>query len=90
MPPRQKTDTTVKPEESAPVLVTRESPQHELSVGKFVNIVINGQTRHKGAEILTFSGNGLTIRTDENGLTRAEISLIPWTAIEGIGIIGSR
>ena len=68
----------------------KEEPQHELSVGKFVNIVINGQTRHRGAEILAFSGSGVTIRTDVNGLTRAEVSLIPWTAIEGIGIIGSR
>lgn len=89
MPPRQKTET-IKPGEMAVMAPPKEAPSHELSVGKFVNIVINGQTRHRGAEILTFSGNGLTIRTDVNGLTRSEISLIPWTAIEGIGIIGAR
>jgi len=94
MPPRTRKETPeailmVDPEK--PMLAPEnEAPVHEIVKGRFVHIVINGQTRHKGAEVIQRDGMGLTIRTDSNGLTRAEISFVPWSAIEGIGIVGAR
>jgi len=94
MPPRTRKETVeavlmVDPEQ--PILAPRkEDPVHQVAVGKFVHVVINGQTRHKGAEVLQIDGMGLTLRTDENGLSRSEITLVPWSAIEGVGIVGAR
>lgn len=84
MPPRQKQEAAVAlaaPVESHPFL-----PQ----VGDFVHVVINGQTRHKGAEILYLGPEGISVRTDVLSLTKAEVSYIPWSAIEGLGLIGKR
>lgn len=89
MPPRTRKDVEavlmVDPE--LPVL---DAEPFRILPGSFVHLVINGQTRHKGAEVLSTHGDGLTIRTDSNGLTRAEISFVPWSAIEGVGIVGAR
>jgi len=84
MPPRQKTAEVVA--------ISGAIPQHPYlaHVGDFVHVVINGQTRHKGAEILFIDEHGISIRTDMLSLTKAEVSFIPWTAIEGLGLIGKR
>lgn len=95
MPPRTRKETTeailmVDPEQPLLNPETNSPPPYLVTPGKFVHVVINGQTRHKGAEVLDRDGMGLTLRTDENGLTRSEISFIPWSAIEGVGIVGAR
>lgn len=83
MPPRQKTAEAVVT--SLPVIET-----HKPQPGDFVHVVINGQTRHKGAELLHMDQDGIVVRTDLMGLTKAEISYVPWSAIEGLGLIGKR
>jgi hypothetical protein len=82
MPPRQKIEL------AAPVQVHAEASM--LEPGDVVNVVIAGSTRHKMAEVLGSSDKVLKIRTNAASLTQAEISLIPWSAIEGIGLIGQR
>lgn len=83
MPPRQKTAEAVVT--SLPVIET-----HKPQPGDFVHVVISGQTRHKGAELLHIDQDGIVVRTDLMGLTKAEISYVPWSAIEGLGLIGKR
>lgn len=85
MPPRQKTAQLAE-------VVAVPVPPHPFLpvVGDFVHVVINGQTRHKGAELLHMDENGIAVRTDVLSLTKAEISYIPWSAIEGLGLIGKR
>lgn len=84
MPPRQKTAPEVS--------VAKEyvPDPYGLESGMFVNVVVNGQARHKNAEVLRLDVSGLTIRTNPNGLSLAEVTLVPWSAIEGIGLIGKR
>lgn len=94
MPPRTRKETTeailmVDPDQ--PMLSPDWKPDPYVIVpSMIVNIVINGQTRHKGAEVLAVYPTGLTVRTDANSLTKAEISFIPLSAIEGVGIVGAR
>jgi hypothetical protein len=68
---------------------TKPDP-YELSVGKVVNISISGKTLHRSAEILATSGSGLIIRTNPAVPPGTEITFVPWTAIEGVGICGAR
>lgn len=61
-----------------------------IEVGDFVNVVINGSARHKAAEVLNFSDRGLTVRSNPAGLSLAEVTFVPWGAIEGVGLVGKR
>jgi hypothetical protein len=83
MPPAKRTTDT------ATTANTKPDP-YELSVGKVVNISISGKTVHRSAEILTVSGSGLTVRTNSAVPPGAEITFVPWSAIEGVGICGAR
>lgn len=56
----------------------------------FVHVITRSGAKYKSAEILETHPTGLVIRTDPNGPTLAEISFIPWSAIDGVGLIGKR
>lgn len=82
MPPRQKIE--VKPD------VVHVKSAYEPEVGDFVHVVTRSGAKYKSAEILYVGSNGITIRTDLNGPTLAEVSFIPIGAIDGVGLIGKR
>lgn len=87
-------DAIIKTDE--PITLTSGMPeiptmfQRDTLVGKFVNIVISGQCRYKNSEVLEHWGDYLKIRTDLRSTSLAEVTLIPWSAIEGVGIVGAR
>ena len=98
MPPRKKmttnmptidNDVTREPTETTAAPVKDIDP-YGIEKGKFVHIVIAGQARHKSAEVLRVNPDGLTLRTHPHGLSQAEVTFVPWVAIEGVGIIGAR
>jgi hypothetical protein len=84
MPPRQKTALQAIHE---PVEM---GPKYNFPEGSFVNVVINGQARHKNAEVLGFREYGMFVRSNANGVSLAEVTFVPWSAIEGVGLIGQR
>lgn len=88
MPPRQKTE--VKPELAEAMAAPIEKDPYGIYLGDFVHVNTVGGAKHKSAEVLSFNVTGMTIRTNANGPTMAEVSFIPWSAIDGVGIIGKR
>lgn len=95
MPPRTRKETPeaiLFVDESKPMLSPDPNPlpPHLAAPGKFVNIVVNGQTRYKNSEVIDRSNEGLTLRTDLRSISLAEVTFVPWSAIEGVGIVGAR
>lgn len=92
MPPRTKQATTDIEAVPAIYKVPEPTPENPYGIvpGVFVHVLTLTGAKFKAAEVLFSDGRGLTIRTDPNGPTSAEISLIPWNAIAGVGLIGKR
>ncbi len=86
MPPRQKTEVKPEPAATEPT----EKDPFGIYLGDFVHVNTVGGAKHKSAEVLSFNVTGMTIRTNSNGPTMAEVSFIPWSAIDGVGLIGKR
>lgn len=89
MPPRTRKETTeavLFVDESQPLL---DNP-YDIAPGKLVHVITVGGSKYKSAEVLSVGSNGLTLRTSLLGPTQAEVSLIPWSAIDGVGLIGTR
>lgn len=97
MPPRSKVTTnmpTVSNGVEAIGMVDPEKPLLDpdpfaIRPGDFVHVITSGGSKYKQAEVLSV-GNGLTLRTSLLGPTQAEVSFIPWTAIDGVGLCGKR
>jgi len=89
MPPRTRKET---PE--AILMVDPEKPMldpnpYRILPGAFVHVVTRGGAKYKSAEVLS-TADGLTLRTSLLGPTQAEVTFVPWSAIDGVGLIGSR
>jgi hypothetical protein len=85
MPPRQKsiqaTEAIASPMPVDP---------YGIAEGDFVHVITLSGAKHKSSEVLRISSNGITIRTSILGPTQSEVSFIPWSAIDGVGLIGKR
>lgn len=97
MPPRQKMTTkmpTVSNDVEAILFVDESKPlldnPYDIAPGKFVHVSTVGGSKYKSSEVLLVGARGLTLRTSILGPTQAEVSLIPWSAIDGVGLIGAR
>lgn len=88
MPPRarKETEAVLFVDESKPLL---DNP-YDIAPGKFVHVSTVGGSKYKSSEVLLVDARGLTLRTSVLGPTQAEVSLIPWSAIDGVGLIGAR
>lgn len=89
MPPRTRKET------EAILMVDPEKPlldpdPYLIRPGDFVHVVTKGGSKYKSSEVLASYGEGLTLRTSLLGPTQSEVSFIPWTAIDGVGLIGKR
>jgi hypothetical protein len=66
-----------------------EPDPYGIRAGDFVHVVTTAGSKYKSSEVLSVS-NGLTLRTSLLGPTQAEVTFIPWSAIDGVGLIGKR
>lgn len=69
---------------SAPV-----SSPFALKVGQVCNVVVNGQLM-PACELLDMDDKVLTFRSSLQISPQCEVVLIPWTAVERIGLVGVR
>lgn len=94
MPPRQKkeVEAVLMVDDSKPLLNPEPSPAdlYLIRSGDFVHVITRGGSKYKSSEVLSVYGDGLTLRTDIYGPTQSEVSFIPWSAIDGVGLIGKR
>lgn len=98
MPPRSKMTTnmpTVSNDVEAIAMVDPSKPlldpdPYLIRPGDFVHVLTRGGSKYKSSEVLSVYGDGLTLRTDIYGPTQSEVSFIPWSAIDGVGLIGKR
>lgn len=65
-------------------------PDYDMKKGDFVHLVTIGGAKYKAAEILAVGSSGLTIRSSLLGPTQSEVTFVPWTSIDGVGLIGKR
>lgn len=86
MPPRQKSTAQLSEVTALPAPVD----PYGIQEGDFVHVVTISGAKHKSSELLRISQNGITIRTSLLGPTQSEVSFIPWTSIDGVGLIGKR
>lgn len=86
MPPRQKEAVKIEPVEGG----VKVQSIYEPAVGDFVHVLTRGGAKFKSSELLYIGSRGITVRTDIYGPTQAEVSFIPWTAIDGVGLCGKR
>lgn len=84
MPPTKKQPT----EESTPALPVGND--YEMKKGDFVHLVTIGGAKYKSSEVLGIGSSGITIRSSLLGPTQSEVTFVPWTSIDGIGLIGKR
>lgn len=89
MPPRQKTET-IKPEETVNAVKAVTPDPYDIHEGSFVHVVTAGGAKYSSAEVLRISSRGLSIRTHPLGPTKSEVTIVPWTSIDGVGIVGAR
>lgn len=90
MPPRTRKETPeavlmVEPESSI-----LDPDPYRILPGNFVHVVTSSGAKYKSAEVLSTFGHGLTLRTSLLGPTQSEVTFVPWSAIDGVGLIGAR
>lgn len=62
----------------------------DLVVGDLLNVAIGGKLAYKNAELLGHNEVYLKVRGSLSIAPFTEIVMVPWSAIEGVGVVGQR